>query len=170
MNLPKLRIICAMTSNNVIGINNTLPWSLPADMKFFRETTTGAPIVMGHNTYLSIGRPLPKRHNIVVTEKPVNYPGVQIVDNFEVALEIAKQVAIDTNQEYYYVIGGSQMYQQAINVADELIISHIDMVCEGDAFFPKIDEKIWKAVWQNEHLPDENNKHYVAFVKYIRSI
>lgn len=159
--MPKLAIICAMSRNRVIGLNNQLPWHLPADLQFFKRTTLGKPIIMGRKTYDSIGRPLPGRSNIVVTRQPdFHVDGLYVANSLEEAMEIAKQL---TQEDEYFVIGGAELYSQALPLAERLYLTEVDTDVEGDAFFPEINHKSWQIVTEQFHPVDAVNKLPVTF-------
>ena len=128
-----------MSSNRVIGVNNTLPWHLSEDLKHFKSLTTGHTIIMGRKTYESIGRPLPNRRNIVISRNSnTSYEGVEVVHSLEDAFSIS------TNDKEVFVIGGSNIYEQALSFVDQLYITEIKKSFLGDAFFPEINKQIWK--------------------------
>jgi dihydrofolate reductase len=130
---PKLSIIVAKANNNVIGKDNALPWRLPEDLAFFKRTTTGHPVVMGRKTFESIGRPLPNRRNIVVTRNPA-----WMAAGVEAAASLALALDLCAGQPEVFVIGGAQLYVEALARADRLIVTEIQRDYEGDAFFPVI--------------------------------
>lgn len=137
--IQNLYVIVAMARNNVIGVNGTLPWDLPEDLQHFRKQTTGHTIVMGRKTFESIGRCLPNRKNIIITrQQDYTVPGAQIASSLEHAISMAAA-------EKIFIIGGGEIYNQAIKLANHLILTVIDLDVQGDAFFPKIDEG-WKTV------------------------
>lgn len=163
-------IIAAISSNNAIGKDNNLLWHLPADMNFFKEQTTGFPIITGRKNYESIPekfRPLPNRTNIVVT-RDVNYqsPGAIVVNSLEKALEEAQK----EGKEKCFIIGGGQIYKEAMekNLADELLITHVDAKFEADTFFPEIKADAWDKMELNRLEADEKNKFSMVFCKYTR--
>lgn len=153
-----LSIIAAVAKKNVIGVKNDLPWDIPEDLKRFRSLTLGKTVLMGRNTYLSIvsriGKPLPNRKNIVISNNPDDkYPeGVLMYNNLDKALQ-------DLKNQDVFIIGGAMIYKQLLPKADKLYITHIDKDYEGDAFFPEIDPRIWKKV------KEEPNEGF-AFVDY----
>ena len=140
-----LSIIAAISQNNCIGKNGTLPWHIPEDLKHFRAVTTGKPVIMGRNTWESLPekyRPLPHRVNIVITRQE-NYhvpQGVLICNTLKAA------IASQTEVPEVMIIGGAQLYAEAIHIADRLYITHIPMNVDGDTFFPTIDERMWNKV------------------------
>ncbi len=159
-------IIVAIADNNAIGKDNALLWHISEDLKFFRSTTVGCPVIMGRKTYESIGRPLPKRLNIIVSRKGYDAPeGVLVVDSIEKGYEVAKE----QGAEKCFVIGGGQIYAQAMQIADEMVITHVHTIIEdADTFFPQIDPEIWKVAERSELKTDPESGYTFEFVKYIR--
>ena len=165
MNIMEKCIIVAISDNNAIGRDNQLLWHISEDLKFFKRTTLGSPVIMGRKTFESIGRPLPKRVNIVVSR------GFNTGEEVAVAasLEEAFKVAEDTNLEKCFVIGGGQIYSQALPLVDSLIVTHVHTVIEdADTFFPEIDPVIWQVAQRSELLHDEESGYDFEFVEYIR--
>lgn len=153
-------IIVAMAENRTIGIENTLPWHLSADLKKFREVTTGHTIIMGRKTYDSIGRPLPKRRSIVITrQKGLEIEGCEVVNSIEEALELSRN-------EKAFIIGGEQIYRQSLSLVDELYITKVQAEVQGDAFFPEFDESSWSLVEEEKFTADEKNDHNFSFQVY----
>ncbi|AXW11157.1 diacylglycerol kinase [Ralstonia solanacearum] len=158
-----LTLIVARARNGVIGRDNTLPWRLPEDLAYFKRTTMGAPIVMGRKTYESIGRPLPGRRNIVVTRSAkLALPGCEIAHS----LEDAQRLCIGVEQ--IFLIGGAQLYADALPSADRLIVTEIDADFEGDAHFPAPDPAVWHEVARETHHAAAPNDFDYAFVTYER--
>lgn len=156
-----LTLIVATDRDRGIGINNTLPWRLKEDLAFFKQTTSGHAIIMGRKTFDSIGRPLPNRRNIVVTRNPGwSHDGVATAGS------LSEATALAGNGELF-VIGGAQIYAEAIQVADKLIVTEIDAHYDCDAFFPPIDPSQWEAVSRDSHHSADNGWNY-AFVIYRR--
>lgn len=158
-------IIVAISDNNAIGRDNQLLWHISEDLKFFKRTTLGSPVIMGRKTFESIGRSLPKRVNIVVSR------GFNTGEEVAVAasLEEAFKVAEDTNLEKCFVIGGGQIYSQALPLVDSLIVTHVHTVIEdADTFFPEIDPVIWQVSERSELLTDEESGYTFEFVKYVK--
>ncbi|MBI2573338.1 dihydrofolate reductase [Candidatus Woesearchaeota archaeon] len=150
-------IIAAMTKNQVIGRANQLPWSLPEDLRNFKRLTTGNVVIMGRKTYDSIGRSLPNRHNIVVSRNTDQIPGVIVSKSIEEAIATAKEFGREI-----FVIGGAQIYQQALPYATKLYLSLVKHDHEGDTYFPPFDLK----EWQEEERQDYSD---FTFVVYIRN-
>lgn len=158
-------LIVAISDNNAIGKDNALLWHISEDLKFFRRTTIGCPIIMGRKTYESIGRPLPHRINIMISRSKVAPDGVALVNSLEEAFEIAEA----TNLERCFVMGGGQIYAQAIDKVDCLIVTHVHTVIEdADTFFPEIDPSVWKVSERSELQHDEESGFDFEFVTYIR--
>ncbi len=124
--------IAAMSRNRVIGHEGSIPWKLPKDMKFFRETTTGHTIVMGRKTFDSIGRPLPRRENIVISRSGSEIPGVRTVRNPE-------EIEPPADGKNIYVIGGAEIYRALMPRCEEILLTFVDRVVEGDTFFPEFE-------------------------------
>lgn len=157
-----VKMIAAIGKNYELGANNALLWHLSGDMKFFRETTKGATVIMGRLTYESIGRPLPKRRNIAISRSEDFAPeGVEVYRSLEEALEAAKSTGEDI-----YIIGGAKVYAEALPLADELILTEIDREYpEADVYFPRFDKEKWSG-----ELIAENSEEGVDYrhVRYTR--
>ncbi|MEK4137182.1 type 3 dihydrofolate reductase [Kurthia sp. FSL E2-0154] len=139
-----ISLIVAHDNNRVIGLNNEMPWHLPGDLAYFKEKTMGKPIIMGRNTFESIGRPLPGRRNIIITRnKAYEAAGAEIVHSLEEALELTKDA------EEQMVIGGEQIFKEALPLADRLYITKIDYSFEGDTFFPSYEDWVEKTTTEN---------------------
>lgn len=162
---PLISLIAAMDQNRLIGDNNTLPWHLPADFAWFKQVTMGKPIVMGRKTYESIGRPLPGRRNIVLTRNALlDINGCDLVSSLEQAFELTK------DDVEVMVIGGANLYQQAIDIADRLYITEVGHSFNGDAWFPQIDARRWQEKSREMHAADDKNQYPHAFVCYHRKV
>lgn len=163
----KLAIIVAQSNNRVIGKDNDLPWRLPKDLQYFKQVTLGKPIIMGRKTYESIGKPLPGRVNIVITNNSdFTAHGTEVVNSLQVAMEVAESVCKDTGQSEAMLIGGAQIYQQAISLADTLYITEVDATIEGDAFFPEYNRADYTEQARVKHLADVKNPYDYSFVVY----
>lgn len=161
---PRLTLIAAVARDRVIGINNQLPWHLPEDLKHFREVTRGHPVIMGRKTWESLPeafRPLPGRLNLVVSRQ-ADYlaPGAQVADSLPAALAHAEQLP------EAFVIGGEQLYAQALPLADRLILTEVEMDVAGDAWFPEFDRSTWVESSREVHVSDKGVTF--AFVTYER--
>lgn len=136
-------IIAAVADNLAIGRDNALLWHIPADMKYFRRTTMGSPVIMGYRTWLSIGRPLPGRKNIIITKAPLSVPETVVQVSDEEAA-IAEAAGADPAPEKCFIIGGAKTYGRMMSVADALYITHVyTSVPDADAFFPATDPAVW---------------------------
>ena len=147
----KLALIVAAATNNVIGLNNQLPWHLPQDLKYFKAKTLGKPIIMGRKTYESIGRPLPGRTNIVITRQQGWQAGsdVLVAHDIDQALELARDtVGADPNAEAM-VIGGAEIYRNCLARADRVYLTRVEKDIEGDAYFPSLPEDEWQQTSSN---------------------
>lgn len=165
---PRIALIAAMAENRCIGIDNKLPWYLPEDLKYFKAVTTGKPVIMGRSTFDSIGRPLPNRTNIVVTRNTAfAAAGVKVAYSLEEALEIARSVAFIDGSEEVIVMGGAQIYAQALPMADRLYLTEVHKPVAGDAFFPEIDRAAWREM-RREHFHYEPSQTDYSFVVYDR--
>ncbi|TNF99524.1 MAG: type 3 dihydrofolate reductase [Gammaproteobacteria bacterium] len=161
--MPIVSIIAAMDRNRLIGNNNALPWHLPADLQHFKQTTLGKPIIMGRKTWESLGRALPGRMNIIITRnKDYQAEGGVVVYSLDEAIKVAGNV------DEVMIIGGANLYQQAIADADRLYLTQVDGEFEGDAWFPMIDKNCWREVSRVAHNTDEKNRHAYDFVQLNR--
>lgn len=158
-----ITIIAAIAQNNALGKDNKLIWHLPADLKRFKQVTLHHHIIMGRKTFESLGKPLPNRTTIIITRnKNYNAKGCLVVNSLEKAIEAAKS---DANP---YILGGAEIYAQAIKIADKLDITYVHHTFEADAFFPKINTDIWEEVYREDLKADEKNKYNYSFVTYQR--
>ena len=160
-----IKLICAFSKDRVIGNGNALPWSLPADLQRFKNLTEGNSIVMGRKTFESIGRPLPNRRNIVMSrDKKLKISGVEVVFSVEEVLSFYKE----SNDKDLFVIGGSHIYKLFEPYCDNLMITYIDKIFEGDAFFPEIDWNNW-IMFSEEKFYDESLESNFYFRDYKKS-
>lgn len=156
-----ISIIVAVAHGGVIGKDNQLLWKIPEDMKWFRTVTTGHPVIMGRKTYESIGRPLPKRTNIVITRDPLwQAEGVTVVHSLDEAL-----LRYTHSDEEIFVIGGGEIYKQSLPIAQTLYVTHVDRHYEGDTFFPEIDSNTWQQTWTEEHTEDDTPYRFSIYKK-----
>jgi dihydrofolate reductase len=152
--------IVATAKNNVIGKDNQIPWYLPADLSYFKKTTLGHHIIMGRNSFHSIGRPLPKRTNIVVTRDLFfSADGVLVAHSVEEALGMA----YDGEEEEVFIIGGGEIYRETAELWEKIYLTKVDLLAEGDVFFPEINPSEWIEVWSEHHVADEKNEHDYTF-------
>lgn len=161
--MSKISIIVAMSLNRVIGVNNSLPWRLSEDLKHFKSLTSGNTIIMGRKTYESIGKPLPNRRNIVISRNVnTSYEGVEVVHSLDDAFTISK------NDNNIFVIGGSNIYEQALDRVDILYITEIKKNFLGDVFFPELEKDQWKELSREDHETSEGLEF--SFLSYQRVI
>jgi len=158
-----ITIIAAVAANNALGKDNQLIWHLPADLKRFKKVTSNHHIIMGRKTYESLGKPLPNRVNIIITRN-LNYvaEGCIVVNSLSEAIEAAK------NDPNPYILGGAEIYNQAMDIADKLDLTFVHHKFEADAFFPNIDLTVWKESSREDFKADEKNKYDFSFVTYIK--
>lgn len=166
--LIPVAMIAAMSRNRVIGVEGQLPWYLPEDLKFFKRMTQARPVVMGRKTFASIGKPLPNRLNIVVTrDVAFEHPGVRVCHSLPDALALAERHATIEAAEEVVVMGGGEIYAQAMPYAQRLYITEVDAEIQGDAYFPDIDPEQWQEMQRVAGTPAESQPHY-DFVIYER--
>ena len=164
----RLGMIVAMDLDGVIGRDSDLPWHLPADLKHFKDTTMGCPMIMGRRTYDAIGRPLPGRTSVVITRDDEWYvPGVEIVNSISEALDIA---GIEAGADgWAWVIGGGAIYAALLPHCERLLVTHVEARVEGDTWFPYIDWDQWVEVSRDQHPVDEKNTIASAVATYERA-
>ena len=151
-----LILIAAVAQNNVIGKDNELVWHLPADMRFFKNTTMGHTLIMGRKTFESFGKPLPGRKSIVITrQKNWQYEGVKVVHSLDEAIKAAPQ------GEEVFIVGGAEIYRLALPLCKKMYLTIVHHEFEGDTFFPPVDFTQWKLISEEKHPTDE--KHAFAF-------
>lgn len=142
-----LALIAAQAKNRCIGRDNQMPWHLPEDLRYFKAQTLGKPIIMGRNTYLSLGRPLPGRLNIVLTrDTGFTAEGIRVVHTLEQAIALATSDAKEKGVEELMIIGGAQLYQQALPLADRIYLTELADSFAGDTFFPELDPAQWREI------------------------
>ncbi len=157
-------MIVAHAHNRVIGKDNQMPWHLPADLKYFKQTTLQKPVIMGRKTFESIGFPLPGRRNIVISRDPSYH-----AEGIETATCVDDALALANGVDEIMVIGGGSIYQHCLKAADRLYITEIDLEVEGDTFFPDYNaQDQWQCVSQQPHPADQQNPHSYNFKVYER--
>lgn len=161
----KISAIVARAANGAIGHNGGIPWYLPADLQFFKRTTLGHPVIMGRKCFESIGRPLPKRTNIVIT-RDLFYvvSGCLVMHGIDEALDYCEE----EGYEEVFIIGGAEIYQQTEAIWDTLYLTDVECSPEGDTFFELSDPDAWVETWQEAHLPDEKNRFGYTFRRLER--
>jgi len=161
-----ITVIAAIGNNNELGKDNDLIWHLPADLKRFKKVTTGHTIVMGRNTFESIGKPLPNRRSVIITRNPkYQQEGCEVVHSLEEAIELIAQ------EEKAFIIGGAQIYKEVLekDLADQLDITKVYENFEADVYFPEIKSSDWKLISTEDFSADEKNPHNYGFLKYIKN-
>ena len=160
-------IIAAIWLNNELGKDNDLIWHLPADLKRFKKVTSGHAIIMGRNTFESIGKPLPNRRSIIITRNTsYKKEGCDVVHSLEEAINLIK------DQKNAFIIGGAQIYKEAIEkqLVDQLDITKVHQNFEADVFFPTIDQSVWEEISEETFLPDDKNQYTYSFISYKKII
>ncbi len=161
----KLAVIVAQSQNRVIGRNNKLPWHLPEDLRYFRSVTMGKPIIMGRKTFESIGRPLPGRTNIIVTgNRGYSAEGIEVVHDLAAAIDKAEAQALINGCDEAMIIGGAQLYEQALPLAQRLYLTQVHDLVEGDAWFPAFSPAQWQEVAREDFEADEANPYNYSFL------
>jgi dihydrofolate reductase len=160
MNKPRISLIAAMAANRVIGIDNTLPWRLPADLQHFKRLTLGHHILMGRKTYESLGRPLPGRTMIVITRnRDFAAAGCLVAGSPEEA------IAACASDDEIFFIGGADLYRQALPLADRLYLTEIQRDIAGDAWFPEFDHNVWRETERRRESSDGLEYDFVIYDK-----
>ncbi len=159
-------IIVAAAQNDIIGKENKLPWHLPADMKYFKQTTSGHCIIMGRKTFDALGKPLPNRTNIIITrQEDFSVEGCVVVNQLQHAIDYCR----DHGEEECFIIGGGDIFIQSLIWTDRIYLTHIHHPFDGDTFFPALNKGDWNEISSAKHLPDEKNKYAYSFIVYERT-
>src|SRR4051794_7100622 len=153
-----ITIIVAIAENNAIGKNNQLLWHLPADLKHFKQVTSGRSIIMGRKTFDSVGKPLPNRRNIVVTRQNINIEGCEVVKSVDEGL------ALCAGKDEVFIGGGAEIYKLAMDKTDRIYLTVVHQSFDADTFFPEINYNVWKETAREDHQPDEKNKLPYSFI------
>lgn len=160
-------LIAALSQNRCIGRHNMLPWKLPGDLAYFRETTWGKPVIMGRKTWESLGKPLPGRTNIVVTRQADFAPeGARVVTSINDALTLAQSIALVDGVDEVMVIGGGEIFAQTLDKADKLYLTEVHAHVDGDAFFPEVDMSWYQEVARQDVDASGDNPYPFSFVRY----
>ncbi len=158
-----LSVIAAVARNNVIGNENKLLWHMPADLKHFKSVTSGHSVIMGRKTYESIGRALPNRRNIVISRQAgYSAAGCEMSRSLDEAITACK------GEEEVFIIGGADIYRQALSLSDRIYLTRVAADFKGDAYFPEINFSEWKMVETQHHKADEKNGFDYSFSTYHR--
>lgn len=155
-----ISLIVAASTNNAIGKNNQLLWHLPLDLKFFKNTTWGFPVIMGRKTYESVNKPLPGRNNIVISSNP-DWKAENVVS--AINLEESLLRAAETNCNQVFIIGGGEIYKQAIDFADNIYMTRVHTKMDADVFFPVIEEEKWALESYRDYDADEKHAYDYSF-------
>ena len=167
---PAIVVLAAVADNGVIGRDNALPFRQRSDLQRFKKLSMGKPVLMGRKTYVSIGKPLPGRTNIVMTRDPqFAAPQILVAGNLAAALEAARGDALRRGVDEIVVIGGTDIFAQAMPLADRLEITHVHSRPEGDTFFPTIDQTLWREVGRSDHPAGPQDQASFSYVTYARA-
>lgn len=162
-------IVVAVAENGVIGRDGDMPWKLSTDLKRFKALTLGKPVIMGRKTYDSIGKPLSGRPNVVISRHAaIDHPGVRTVASLSDAIALAEELARREGVSEICIIGGGQIYSQAIGLADRLCVTHVWTGVEGDTSFPAIDPAVWSVGETGDVPAGEKDSYPTRFVVYDR--
>jgi dihydrofolate reductase len=165
----RLSLVAAVAENGVIGVGDRMPWRLSSDLKRFKSITMGKPVIVGRRTFETIGKPLPGRLNIVVSRNSdFAHEGVLVAPRFETALAKAREKARSAVDKEIMVIGGGEIYREAIDLADRLYITHVESAPEGDTYFPRIDPATWRASSVERTPEGPKDSAATTFVIYER--
>jgi dihydrofolate reductase len=156
-------IVVAIAENYAIGKNNQLLWHMPADLKHFKNITSGHTVIMGRKTYDSVGKPLPNRRNIIVTRQDIKIEGCEVVKSIEDAL------ALCASEDEVFIVGGAEIYKLAMSKTDRIYLTIIHHSFDADTLFPEIDYMEWKETAREDHQPDERNKFPYSFITLERN-
>jgi dihydrofolate reductase len=155
-------IVVAIAENYAIGKHNQLLWHMPADLKHFKQITSGHTVIMGRKTYDSVGKPLPNRRNIIITRQDITIPGCEVVKSVDEAL------ALSVNEKEVFIVGGAEIYKLAMDKTDRVYLTIIHHLFDADSFFPEIDYMEWKEVSREDHPADEKHKYAYSFITLER--
>ncbi len=154
--------VVAISENHVIGKDNQLLWYLPNDLKHFKDITTGHTVIMGRKTFDSVGKPLPKRRNIIITRQAITIAGCEVVNSVEAAL------ALCAGEEEVFIVGGAEIYKLAMPLTNRIYLTIVHKQFDGDSFFPEISKQEWREVSREDHQPDEKNSLPYSFITLER--
>jgi dihydrofolate reductase len=159
----RVSFVVAMAENRAIGRDGGLPWHLPADLRHFKNLTIDHTVVMGRKTFDEVGRPLPRRRNVVVTrQRDWSAEGVEVVHGLDAALELVR------GEAEVFIIGGAEIYRQALPRTDRIYLTRVETEVEGDVFFPEIDWDEWRIVAEEHHPADDRHAYAMTFLTYER--
>ena len=158
-----ITIVVAIASNYAIGKNNQLLWHLPKDLKHFKDITAGGTVIMGRKTFDSVGKPLPKRRNIVITRQAIDIAGCEVVNSLDAAMALCKDEA------EVFIVGGAEIYRQAMHICNRIYLTIVHHSFDADTFFPEIDYQEWQEMAHEDHLTDEKHAFPYSFITLERS-
>jgi dihydrofolate reductase len=158
-----ITIVVAIASNYAIGKNNQLLWHLPKDLKHFKDITAGGTVIMGRKTFDSVGKPLPKRRNIVITRQDIKIEGCEVVKSIDEA------IALCQDEAEVFIVGGAEIYHQAMHLTNRIYLTIVHHSFDADTFFPEIDYKDWKETAHEDHETDEKHAFAYSFITLERA-
>jgi len=158
--------LVALSNNNVIGVNNDLPWKLKTDLAHFKNYTTNKIIIMGRKTFESIGRPLPNRSNFVVSKTINKIEGAKVFKSTEDAINNAKEVCMDKNLDEIVIIGGGYLFRDTLSITNKLVLSKVDCNIEGDVFYPDINLEEWNEISSENFIKNSDNDYDFSVITY----
>ena len=162
--------VVALSNNNVIGVNNSLPWNLKTDLAHFKNYTSNKIIVMGRKTYESIGRPLPNRINLIVSNTIKEINGAELFKSTEDAINKARELCINKNLEEIIIIGGGYLFRDTLSITNKLVLTKVDCNIEGDVFYPDIDLNEWEKLSSEHFTKDSDNDYDFTVITYEKSM
>ena len=162
--------VVALSNNNVIGVNNSLPWHLKTDLAHFKNYTSNKIIVMGRKTYESIGRPLPNRINLIVSNTIKEINGAELFKSTEDAMNKAKELCINKNLDEIIIIGGGYLFRDTLSITNKLVLTKVDCNIEGDVFYPDIDLNEWEKLSSEHFTKDSDNDYDFTVITYEKSM
>ena len=162
--------VVALSNNNVIGVNNSLPWNLKTDLAHFKNYTSNKIIVMGRKTYESIGRPLPDRINLIVSNTIKEINGAELFKSTEDAINKAKELCINKNLDEIIIIGGGYLFRDTLSITNKLVLTKVDCNIEGDVFYPDIDLNEWEKLSSEHFTKDSDNDYDFTVITYEKSM
>ena len=162
--------VVALSNNNVNGVNNSLPWNLKTDLAHFKNYTSNKIIVMGRKTYESIGRPLPNRINLIVSNTIKEINGAELFKSTEDAINKAKELCINKNLDEIIIIGGGYLFRDTLSITNKLVLTKVDCNIEGDVFYPDIDLNEWEKLSSEHFTKDSDNDYDFTVITYEKSM
>ena len=160
--------LVALSNNNVIGVNNNLPWKLKTDLAHFKNYTTNKIIIMGRKTFESIGRPLPNRINFIVSKTINEIEGAKVFKSTEDAINHAREVCIDKNLDEIVIIGGGYLFKDTLSITNKLVLSRVDCNIKGDVFYPDFNLKEWSKISSENFSKNSDNEYDFSVISYER--